>query len=79
MRPAAFARCALPSPPLRMPRASSHILCARVSVVCRVLVIWRYITDPAVGPFSRVKRNTLSPVELAELRQEAAAGTESCK
>jgi len=39
-----------------------------------VLVIARYISDAAVGPFSRVKRATLPPAELAELRGAGGIG-----
>ena len=34
-----------------------------------VQVIWMYITDPRIGPFSRVKRARLTPAERSEILQ----------
>jgi len=31
-------------------------------------VIWQYIVDPSVGPFSRIKRTTLSDEARARVR-----------
>ena len=32
-------------------------------------VIWQYIVDPSVGPFSRIKRKTLSGDVLERVRR----------
>ncbi len=39
-----------------------------------VLVIARYISDAAIGPFSRVKRATLSSEEVGEIKAEGLGG-----
>ena len=41
-----------------------------------VMVIWNYITDAHVGPFSRVKRKTMTDESLKEFQEESRNGTE---
>jgi len=41
-----------------------------------VMVIWNYITDAHVGPFSRVKRKTMTDELLKEFQEESRTGTE---
>jgi sphingolipid delta-4 desaturase len=43
-----------------------------------VWVIVRYIFDPAVGPFSRVKRHTLSEAEFSRLTANSRGANEQC-
>jgi len=43
-----------------------------------VNVIWRYIVDPHISPFSRVKRNTLNAKELAQIVENSRTADEKC-
>jgi sphingolipid delta-4 desaturase len=43
-----------------------------------VMVIYRYIMDPKVGPFSRVKRSTLTKEQLTDMNVAARRGDEKC-
>lgn len=44
-----------------------------------VAVLAGYVGLGRVGPLARVKRRTLSPVQLEEFRRESAGGNEHCK
>jgi sphingolipid 4-desaturase/C4-monooxygenase len=43
-----------------------------------VMVIWRYIVDPAIGPWSRIKRSTLDDAKFASIREQGKGANEKC-
>lgn len=42
-------------------------------------VVWKYITDPRMGPFNRVKRRTIDDATMARLNPVAAAAVNKGK
>jgi sphingolipid delta-4 desaturase len=43
-----------------------------------VMVIWNYIIDPLVSPFSRVKRHTLTEAQLSVIKESGKGANEKC-